>query len=321
MSDCALFRSMPLKLFLSGATGVVGRRFIPVAISLGHSVTGAARSTGNVRMLERLGARPIAIDLFDAGAVRKAVEGHDIVINLATSIPSGTRAMLPFAWRENDRIRKLVSRNMAEAAIKVRAGRYIQESFALVYPSGGDRWIDEHRAVSPAPHVRSAIAAEFNTGRFTDDGGRGVVLRFGLLYGPDSGHTLDMIKFTKMGLAAAFGSPDGYVSSLSTDDAATAVAAALTVPAGIYNVVDDEPVTKREYFAELADALGVRRPKFLPSWFKYLAGSMGETLARSHRISNRLFKEKGEWSPRYRSVREGFPALVAQLKSGVCATV
>ena len=309
-----------MKLFLTGATGVVGRRFIPIAIKLGHSVAGVARSPENVSTLERLGVRPVRLDLFDAGAVSKAVEGHDAVINLATSIPSGTRAMLPFAWRENDRIRKFVSRNMVEAAIKVGAERYIQESFAPMYPSGGDRWIDEHWAVSPAPHVRSALAAEFNTKRFTNAGGQGVILRFGLFYGPDSGHTLDMIKFTKMGLAATFGSPDGYVSSLSTDDAATAVAAALNVPAGVYNVVDDEPVTKREYFAELADALGVQRPKFLPVWFKYLAGSMGETLARSHRISNRLFKEKSGWLPRYRSVREGFPALVAQLKSGVCET-
>ena len=49
---------------------------------------------------------------------------------------------------------------------------------------------------------------------------------------------------------------------------------------------------------------------------KYLAGSMGETLARSHRISNSLFKDKSGWSPRYRSVREGFPALVARLGGG-----
>ena len=132
-----------MKLFLSAATGVIGRRFITTAIGLGHSVTGAARSAASVSTFERLGARPVRLDLFDAAAVTEDVEGHDAVINLATSIPPGGRAMLPFAWSENDRIRKFVSRNLVEAAIRAGAERYIQESFAPMYPSGGDQWIDE----------------------------------------------------------------------------------------------------------------------------------------------------------------------------------
>ncbi|HEX8141341.1 MAG TPA: NAD(P)-dependent oxidoreductase [Pyrinomonadaceae bacterium] len=304
-----------MKIFLTGATGVMGRRAVPLLVKEGHTVTGVARTREKMQMLERLGAQPVRVDLFNPAEVLKVIEGHDAVCNLATSIPSGTRAMLPFAWRDNDRIRREVSRNLVDAALKVGTKHYVQESFALIYPDSGARWIDEKVQVKPARYVRSVMEAEGQAGRFTASGRTGVVLRFGLFYGPDSGHTLDMIKFTKKGVAAAFGSPDGYVSSLSTDDAAAAVVAAVSVPAGVYNVVDDEPVTKREYFDALADALGVQRPKFLPSWFKYLAGSMGETLARSHRMSNRLFKEKSGWSPRYKSVREGFPALVAQLMS------
>ena len=304
-----------MKIFLTGATGVMGRRAVPLLVKEGHTVTGVARTREKMQMLERLGAQPVRVDLFNPAEVLKVIEGHDVVCNLATSIPSGTRAMLPFAWRENNRIRREVSRNLVDAALKVSTKHYVQESFALIYPDSGARWIDEKVQVKPARYVRSVMEAEGQAGRFTASGRTGVVLRFGLFYGPDSGHTLDMIKFTKKGVAAAFGSPDGYVSSLSTDDAAAAVAAAMSAPAGVYNVVDDEPVTKREYFDALADALGVQRPKFLPSWFKYLAGSMGETLARSHRMSNRLFKERSGWSPRYKSVREGFPALVAQLMS------
>ena len=310
-----------MKVFFSGATGVVGRRAVPVLAKKGHIVTGAARTREKMKLLERLGAQPVMVDLFKPDEVLKAIEGHDAVCNLATSIPSGTRAMLPFAWRENDRIRREASRNLVEAALKVGAKRYIQESFALIYPDSGARWIDEQTKVEPARYVRSVMEAERQAERFTARGKIGVILRFGLFYGPDSGHTLDMIKFTKKGMAAAFGSPDGYVSSLSTDDAATAVVAALSVQAGVYNVVDDEPVTKREYFATLADALNVPHPRFPPSFLRYLAGSMGETLARSHRMSNRLFKEKSGWSPRYRSVREGFPALVAELRGGASAPV
>ena len=305
-----------MRVFLTGATGVVGRRAVPLLVKAGHSVTGVARTPEKAQTLARLGTRPVTVDLFDAGAVSKAVEGHDAVVNLATSIPSGTRAVLPFAWRENDRIRRGVSRNLVGAALKVGAKRYVQESFALIYPDSGARWIDEKVPVEPARYVRSVVEAERQAARFTAAGGAGVVLRFALFYGADSGHTLDMIKFTRKGVAAAFGSPDGYISSVSTDDAAAAVAAALSAPAGVYNVADDEPVTKREYFAALAGALGVAPPRFPPRLFQHLAGSMGETLGRSHRMSNRLLKEASGWAPRYKSVREGFPALVARLEGG-----
>jgi nucleoside-diphosphate-sugar epimerase len=302
-----------MKIFVAGATGVVGRRVVPLLLEKGWAVTAVARTPEKVAALGRMGARPEVVDLFDAAEVERAVRTHDVVCNLATSIPSSNRAMLPFAWRQNDRIRKLVSRNLAEAATKAGAGSYIQESFAPMYPSCGDRWIDEHSSVSPAPHVRSAITAEYNTKKFTDAGGQGVVLRFALFYGPDSHHTLDAIRMAKAGWAAMFGTPEGYVSSIHTDDAARAVVAALKAPAGVYNVADDEPVTKREFFAALADALGIPPPRFLPAFFGRLAGSLGETLARSLRISNRHFKEQTGWSPTYPSVREGFPALARQL--------
>ena len=109
------------------------------------------------------------------------------------------------------------------------------------------------------------------------------------------------------------GSPDAFVSSVSHDDAATAAATALSVPAGIYNVVDDEPVTRREYFDSLARALGVAPPKPLPMWTKWLLGSLGELLSRSQRISNRKLKSVSSWTPKFPSVRDGWPATVASL--------
>ena len=96
---------------------------------------------------------------------------------------------------------------------------------------------------------------------------------------------------------------------VSHDDAASAVVAALTVPAGIYNVVDDEPLRRRELVDSLAAALGVPRPKLLPGWLKYLLGSLGETLARSQRISNRKLRAASSWVPRWRNAREGWGPL------------
>lgn len=291
---------------------------VPLLVEGGWAVTAVARTAEKAKALARLGARAESVDLFDPAAVERAVEGHDAVCNLATSIPAGNRALLPFAWRQNDRVRTLVSRNLVGAAVRAGAGVYVQESIALMYAPGGG-WVDEDSPVSPAPHVRSALTAERNAERFTEAGGRGVVLRFALFYGPDSGHTLDAVGMAKKGWAATFGPPEGYVSSIHTDDAAAAVVAALSVPAGVYNVADDEPVTKREYFAALAEALGVAPPRFLPAFFARLTGSVGETLARSLRVSNRRFREQGGWSPAYPSVREGFPALVRQLESAARA--
>jgi nucleoside-diphosphate-sugar epimerase len=109
------------------------------------------------------------------------------------------------------------------------------------------------------------------------------------------------------------GPPDAFVSSVSHDDAAKAAAAALTIPAGAYNVADDEPVTRRDYSASLARALGLPEPKPFPWWAKPLMGSLGELLSRSERISNRKLKAASNWTPRYRSVREGWPSVAAAL--------
>ena len=99
---------------------------------------------------------------------------------------------------------------------------------------------------------------------------------------------------------------------MTHDDAARATAAAIALPAGIYNVVDDEPVSRRAFVDSMADALGVASPRFPPVWMKLLYGSLGEMLSRSVRISNQKLRGATGWSPRYASVRQGWPDVVAQ---------
>lgn len=160
-----------MRVFVAGATGVIGRRVVPLLVQAGHSVTGMARSEEKRSRLKQQGAEATEVDLFDPDAVTRAVSGHD--------------------------------------------------------------------------------------------------------------------------------------------DAASAVFAALNARAGIYNIVDDEPVRRREMFGTMAGALGVGPPRFLPSWLARLMGSVGEFLSRSQRISNRKFREETGWTPRYPSVREGIPTLVS----------
>ena len=302
-------------IFLTGATGVIGRRAVPLLIAARHEVTAVGRTRAKLESLTRMGATPIEVDLFDRDAVRGAVQGHDVVINLATHIPSTARMFVPGAWRENDRIRRDVSRNLADAAIACGSARFIQESFAPMYADAGDAWIDERSRLRPARYNRSTLAAEHSAQRASKRGLAGVVLRFGAFYGPDARQTRDMIKVVRSGWSPLPGPPEGFVSSVSHDDAATAVIAALSIDEGVYNVVDDEPLTRREFAESLAQALGVPAPKFAPAWIARLGGSLGELLSRSLRISNRKLRAATDWIPIYPSVREGWPAIVEELEA------
>jgi nucleoside-diphosphate-sugar epimerase len=220
------------------------------------------------------------------------------------------KMILPWSWRENDRVRRIVSANLAGAAQSGGADCFIQESYAPIYEAAGDQWIDESWVVQPARYNRSVLDAERATNKFTKHGGRGIVLRFANFYGPDGFATREMIGMVKKGLSPLPGAPDAYESSISHDDAAAAVIAAIHLPAGTYNVSDDEPLTRREWLDSLAKALGVKSPSVLPGWIVKMGGSMAELLSRSQRISSRKLRECSDWQPATPSIRDAWPALV-----------
>lgn len=302
-----------MRIFVTGATGVIGRRAVPMLTAAGHSVTAAGRNPDRLAALERSGARAITLNLFDRDAVRRAVRGHDVVINLATHIPSSTRAMLPGAFRENDRVRRDASANLVDAALESGVARFIQESFAPIYDDGGDRWLDESSPVRPVHRNRTVLDAERSAERFGEGGGAGVVLRFALFYGPDSSMMLDALPMLRRGMAPLPGRADAYISAVSHDDAASAVIAALDIPPGTYNVTDDEPLVRAAYFAALADAFGLPHPKPMPRLLAKLMGPLGELFSRSQRMSNARLRACG-WSPLYPNVFEGFCAMAAELR-------
>src|SRR2546422_2849355 len=197
------------RVFLAGATGVIGRRVVPLLVAAGHRVTAVGRAPDKRAALERAGAAAIELDLFDLAAVGRAVAGHDVVINLATHIPPSARAFVPGAWRENNRMRRLASHNLATAVLSSGAGRFIQESFAPIYGDAGDRWIDEDAPVRVPRYNRAVLDAEAAAARVTRDGGTGVVLRFAYFYGADSDFTQDAIRYVRRGRAPVLGSPNG----------------------------------------------------------------------------------------------------------------
>lgn len=297
-----------MRVFMTGATGVIGRRAIPLLIQGGHEVTAVGRTEAKRDALTRQGARAVAVDQFDRAALTQALEGQDAVINLATHIPATTtRMFLPWSWKENDRLRRDGSRLLAEAAQESGVTRFIQESFAPAYPDRGDRWIGEETPLAPTAYNLTLLDAERSAERFTSRAGHGVVLRFAGFYGPDGFAPREMVRSVQKGWSPLPGRPEAYLSAISHDDAASSVVAALEVPAGVYNVSDDSPLTRGECLDLLTELAGVGRPRPLPGWAVKLMGSLGDLLSRSVRMSNAKLRAAAPgWRPRYASVREGF---------------
>jgi nucleoside-diphosphate-sugar epimerase len=303
-----------MKVFVAGATGVLGRRVVPLLVQEGHRVTAIARTSEKAASLRSAGAEPVTVGLFDATAITEAVADHDVVVNLATHIPDLMRAARSSAWTENDRIRTEGARNLVDAAIAGGASRYIQESISFFYADGGTDWLDEETAMEAPGFAAAFLAAEAQAARFTDAGGVGVALRFAMFYGAGASHTEVQLKVARRGLSPFPGPKDGYQSFVHIDDAATATVAAFEVPAGIYNVAEDEPATRRELAVAIGAALSRRPVRAVPGIAR-LGGEKTAYLSRSVRVSNRRFRAASEWSPSYPSPTAGWVQVVAAMAS------
>ena len=298
-----------MKILVTGATGAIGKRVVPRLVALGHDVTAVSRAPQKSSLLQQQGATPVQVDLFDALEVVRAVEGHDTIINLATRIPAGPRVFLPWAWRENDRIRRKVSANLVFAGLAAGSKRLIQESFAPAYPDHGDEWIDETTDIAPARYSRSLLDSENAARQFSSRGSAGVILRFGLFYGRGDQFVDTAVDSIRRGWSPFLGRKSAFIAMISHDDAAAAVVAALGVPSGTYNVVDD-PVRRGDLAESVAKALGVRSPRHLPAWVTWLAGGVGRTIGRSLRVSNRKLREASHWRPSFANTIEGWLASI-----------
>jgi len=210
----------PLRLLITGGTGVLGRALQPLAEAAGHELAMPRREE---------------LDLFDPSAVADAVRGVDGVLHLATRIRPD-RLGEPDAWRENDRLRADASRILVDAAIAAGAAVYVQPTVTFVYPANGP--VSEETPVGEViPLLRSALVAEQQTERFARAGRRGVVLRFGLLDGPGTGNDQPNAHFGQ---------------TLHVSDAGRALISALTLPSGIYNLCREGELVSTERFTRAA---------------------------------------------------------------------
>jgi nucleoside-diphosphate-sugar epimerase len=208
-------------LLITGGTGVLGRALGPLAEDAGHDLVMPGHEE---------------LDLFDAAAVADAMRGVDGVLHLATRIRTLDQISDLDAWRENDRLRADASKILVDAAIAAGVEVYVQPTVTFVYPQDGP--VSEDTPVGDVlPILRSALAAERETQRFARAGGRGVVLRLGLLDGPGTWYDEPMRDFG---------------ATLHVSDAGRALLAALSLPSGTYNVCREGERVSTERFTRTA---------------------------------------------------------------------
>ena len=220
-----------MRVFLAGASGVIGQRLTPLLIAAGHEVTGTTRSDGKAEALKGQGAQAVVVDVFDRKALRDAaVDARpEVVIHQLTDLPQlfdpERRAE---SLQRNARLRIEGTANLVTAAQAAGARRLISQSIAFIYADG------------PEPHAESdplAVAEGGDLSALTARGVRaledatlhtpgidGIVLRYGRLYGPGTW----------------FSAPTGR-GPLHVDAAAQAALLAVTRGGpGIYNIAEDD---------------------------------------------------------------------------------
>ena len=275
----------------------MGRSTIPALHDAGHTVVGLARSSKAAKVVAARGAEPVMADLFDAGALARAMQGCDAVINFATRVPIGFTMLLPGAWRTNDRIRSHGTGIVAKTAREAGVGRLVQQSLSFVYADHGDDWIDEHSPIELTRASEHVVVAEGEIDDFTRSGGVGVSLRFGQIAGPD-GTTAWLLRRARAGRPIGIGARDSWAHVVHADDIGTAAVAALTAPAGAYNV-GAEPVKRGDMADTFALVGGRKEGRFFSRPMMWLGGQRLEMISRSQRVSSQRFCDRTGWHPQY----------------------
>jgi 2-alkyl-3-oxoalkanoate reductase len=305
-----------MRVFVAGASGVIGVPLVRDLVAAGHRVTGTTSKPENAARIEAAGAAPVVCDALDPQAVHGAVRdaAPEVVIRQLTRLP---REYNPrkIDYEPTNRARAEGGHNMIEAARAVGARRFITQSVAFLYAPEGEMVKDEDARPwtdAPEPFRGGAESTLGHEREATQTAGlEGVVLRYGQFYGPGTyyasdGNIAEQVRRRRFPIV---GRGEGMFSFIHIDDAASATVACLDRGApGIYNIVDDEPAPLREWLPVYAEALGARRPLRVPTFLaRLVAGPFAAAFATELRgASNAKAKRELGWQPRYPSWRQGF---------------
>jgi nucleoside-diphosphate-sugar epimerase len=305
-----------VKVFVAGASGVIGRRLVPMLVEAGHEVVGTTRTPEKADLVRGMGASAAVVDALDSSALREAVVSArpEAIVNQLTDLPASynPRRMGEMVGPTNE-LRVSSTRTLVEAARELDSPRLVWQSICFSYAAEGD-WVKTEEAPLARPGelfgAAAGALAEME-GAVVDAGG--LVLRYGQFYGPGTYYARagSIAWAVRKRQFPIVGDGQGHFSFIHVDDAASATVAALERgPAGIYNICDDEPAPLREWLPVYAAALGAKPPRRAPALIARLfAGkdaAAGATLMRG--ASNAKARRELDWAPKYPSWRQGFAA-------------
>jgi nucleoside-diphosphate-sugar epimerase len=306
-----------MRAFVAGASGAVGRPLVSKLVAAGHEVTGMTRSEERAAPIREAGARAAVVDVFDADALRAAMEeaSPDVVVHELTVLPERMNFRKKDLYDATNRVRTQGTRNLLDGA-----RRFVSQSIAFAYRNDGSRVKTEDDPLldsAPAPFESGIVALrEMESMVLGTDGIDGLVLRYGFFYGPGThyGNDGSITADVRRRRLPIVGSGAGVFSFIHVDDAADATVAAVERgEPGIYNITDDEPAPMSEWVPVLAGAAGAKRPFRVPAWLaRLVAGRQAGDFAMELRgASNEKAKRELGWRPAHSSWRTGFGESLA----------
>ena len=313
-----------MKVFLAGATGAIGQRLVPRLVAHGHQVVATTRSPDKTARLRSLGAEPVLLDGLNALQVGEAVARAepDVIVHEMTALARMTS--LRHFDRDFARTNELRTRGtdyLLGAAEAAGVRRFVAQSFTG-WPNirEGGPIKDEHDPLDPNPPAaqsQTLAGIRYLERAVLDAPGEGIVLRYGSLYGPGASDSL--VAPVRKRRMPIIGTGAGVWSWIHVDDAAAATVAAVEGgPAGIYNIVDDDPAPVSEWLPALARSVGARPPRHVPVWLGRLAaGDVAVSMMTQIRgSSNAKARRELGWEPSHSSWRTGFRELVSGDRTG-----
>jgi 2-alkyl-3-oxoalkanoate reductase len=310
-----------MRVFVTGATGALGRHLVPGLVAAGHEVTATTRTPGKAGRLREAGAEPVVVDGLDREAVIAAVEaaGPEVIMHQMTALADVRTRNIRNPDKMGAATIELRTRgtdNLLAAAAEVGTRRVIAQSVAGFYePCGGPVKTEEDPLISRPPGRSSArtLAAIKQVEQTVPLAAPvGIVLRYGGFYGP--GATEMLLNAVRKRQLPVIGGGTGIWSFIEITDAAAATLAAVDRGApGVYNVVDGDPASVAEWLPYLARVAGAKPPLRLPAWLGRLLGGafVVAQMTSARGASNEKARKELGWEPRYASWREGFRAWVS----------
>ena len=305
-----------MRVFVAGASGVIGRPLLPALVAAGHEVTGMTRREDRRAEIEAAGATGVVCDAFDPERLTAIVTDArpEVVVHQLTALPAKLDVRKRGVFDTNNRVRTEGTRNLVAAARAAEARRMVAQSIAFVYaPVGGPVKSEDDPVMEMGGDYGASVAAAMDLERQVREaeGMEGLVLRYGFFYGPGSsyaadGHQAEEVRRRRFPIV---GRGDGVFSFVHVEDAAAAtVAACERGEPGIYNVCDDDPAPVRDWLPVYANAVGAKRPMRVPKLIaRMVGGEAAVALATTLRgASNAKAKRGLGWEPRWTSWRQGF---------------